>query len=119
IKLSGIVGIRHRWIVHKHDQDFSSNVHAFIVIPVVFGRYDSITDEDQVRVYPGFQPDPLGPGDVIVAELELQITAAGLEQQVSVVAGGDAYQRDVLEIAAVSVSGLEAGFLELVGDILD
>src|SRR5580704_5904297 len=48
LKKFRIVGNR---LVHKKQRDFSVHIDAFVVVPIVFGRFDSESDKNDRRVY--------------------------------------------------------------------
>ena len=50
IELRWVRGVGHRRIVHQHDERLALDVHAFVVIPVVFGSDNAVADEHQIGI---------------------------------------------------------------------
>ena len=99
-------------LVDQHEQDFALDVHALVIVPVVFGRFDAIADVDDVGVNLGFGLLRLIVGDVIVERFEVERikarTFGGNEREARVGAGRDADHRNFLQIGAVVAGGLQS-----------
>src|SRR5262249_18428133 len=55
VELVRIGGVRDRRVIDEHDDRLAFDIPSLEIIPAVFGGDDSITDEDQVRIFdPGF-----------------------------------------------------------------
>ena len=106
-----------RRLVGEQDQHFALDVHAFEVIPMEFGRHDSVADEDcfGVELIRGLLQ--FADADVIVqpSKRDRFVGARGRERSPSLRGGAD--HRNGLEVRPVLARGLRAGCLELRRDI--
>ena len=117
IELAGVVRIGHRRIVHEHHQRLALQIGAFVVVPVELGGDDTVADEDQLGVLDARRRrHVLRPRHHVVFPLQRLLLRAFLEHERRR-RRRDADERHVLEIRPVSVARLQAGFLELIGQV--
>ena len=60
-----------RRLVHQHEQHFAAHVDAFVVVPVIFRRFNAIADIDNVRIDIGLRLLGLIVGDILIKRLQI------------------------------------------------
>ena len=112
--------IRHRWIIHQHDERLTGDIHPLEVVPPILGRLDAVAHEHDVGVGDrGPVGHVLREGRDVLLVVEYPTLAVTLEHEGAFHRRGDADQRHLLHVAAVGVSGSQPHPLELalqVGD---
>ena len=104
-------------VVVEHQQDLAVEVGAFEVVPVFLGCRDAVADEDDLgRLDRNGFFDHSGRADVVVPELQVELSVGSPDRPGPGHLGGEPHQLDWLFPAARAVSGLEAVALELLGD---
>jgi len=112
------LGIIRRGLVDQHEQDFAAHVEAFVVVPVVFRRFDSVADKNNFGIDIRLRLLGLVEGDVFVKRLQVHgLALPGDERELSFRQSGDADQRNLLHVGAVIAGGLETVFGKLGGDV--
>ena len=110
--------VRRRFI-HQHQQNFAVHVQAFVVVPVVFRRFDAVADEDDVGVHIRLGLLSLVVGDVFIERLQIhRLALLGHQRKLGVGQGRDADQGHFLHVSAVISGGLQSVFGKLRGDVL-
>ena len=72
-----IVGRR---LVDQHEQNFAAHVGALVVVPFIFGSFDSVTHIHDFSVYVGLRLLRLVVGDVVVERHEISRVPAETHQ---------------------------------------
>src|SRR5262249_11490058 len=101
------------------DQRLASEISSLVIVPVVFGRDDAVTDEDELGlVEVRAARCAAGPREEILGPLERLEPPIALEHERTAL-GRDANQRHALNVTAVGSAGLHAEASQLADDILD
>ena len=100
-----------RRVVVHNQQNFSLNVDVLKIIPFVFRSDHAITDKDDFGIFKTRRLVRLAAGhDEVFALLERQFLRFVVERDVVGLVGGDANERNFLEIGAVWRRGRKADF---------
>ena len=119
IQLGGIGRIRHRWIVHQHQQRLAFDIQPLVVVPVELRRDDAVADEDDLRVLElRFLGHVLRPRDDIVFPLE-RLLLGPFPHHERRRRRRDADERHPLDVGAVGVARIEPGPFEVIDQVLD
>ena len=110
--------IDHRRVVDEHDDGLAAHVDALEVIPAEFGCDHPVTDKHEVA---GLDLDmrrhAKRRAHIVVDCFHRHGLAGGGEGGVGL--RGDADERDILDVGAVRIAGLEAEFAEFVFEVGD
>ena len=93
-------------LVDQHEQNLPFDIHTFVIVPVVFGRFDAVADVDNLGVNIGFGLLGLIVGNVFVEWFEVERmkgrrTLRRNERETRVGAGRNANHRNFLQIRPV------------------
>ena len=109
-------GVDEPRIVDEHQQHFAVQIRSLVIVPLPFGRADSVSDEHHFAISRNVRLGPLRPGDELIAVSEgvgrspwLAPGERGL--------GSHPHQCDGLEVRAVGAGGFESERLEPGGDV--
>src|SRR5262249_31539153 len=78
VELVRIYGVGDRRVVDEHDDRLAFDVHAFKIVPAVFGSDDAVTNEDHVRILdPGLRREPRRARQIILTGETYLLAADG------------------------------------------
>ncbi len=118
VELGWIGRIGNGRVAGKDHHGFAFDVHAFVVVPLVFRRDDAIAGEDDGRI--GDVDGGLGlrRSDAVILGGERKIGIVRFDGDFAA-AAGDAPERDGLQPAAIGIAGREFQRLALGDDVVE
>jgi hypothetical protein len=106
-------------VIDQHHHRLALDVDAGVVVPVLLGRIDAVSDEDKIAaIQPHLRPRRARAHDHVGAEFQLARLAGDIQLHRHVLVRAGFHHRHGLEIA-VAVAGLEAQAPELRLDVGD
>ena len=105
-----IVGRR---LVREHHHDFAAHVDARIIVPLIFGRCNSVPHENRIGIETRVGLLLIGDADEIVQPAKFYRTGAHLGRRLRI----HAHQRQVLKVRPVIAGRFGPGHGELAGEV--
>ena len=118
VERAGVRRIRHRRIVDQHHERLALDVHALVVVPLIFGRDHAVAHEHQLRILQARRiRHVLRPCDDVVFPFQ-RLPAGALAEDERRRHRRDADERHLLDERAVGVARLEPGLRELAHQVV-